>query len=415
VGDLGVEAFGRRLRPDIDAPLAVGFSGGGDSLAALLATKAWSDRCGRRLVVLSVDHGLQPQSAAWTAFAAETAGRLGLAFHALAWTGDKPAHGLPAAARAARHRLLAQAARRAGARVVVLGHTADDLLEGEVMRSWGSSLGAPREWSPSPVWPEGRGIFLLRPLLGLRRAALRAWLAERGEAWIDDPANLDLAQTRSRARELLAGGGQAPESAPDDADLAALSERVDALAGGALSLDRQALRAAPSGPARRWLAAAALSAGGGARPPRAARLAALAERLAGPGPVRATLCGARIVAREADVLIVRDAGEAARGGLAPLDLPADGPMVWDGRFELTAARPGLSVRRLGGLAVRLAPAERAALRRLVPEIRPALPAAVDAEGRVSCPILADGAVRALDLVAARLAAACGAISKEPAT
>ena len=69
-------------------------------------------RAGRRLVALTVDHGLQPASADWTRFAAERAGGSASRIRTLAWTGDKPAAGLPAAARAARHALLAEAARR---------------------------------------------------------------------------------------------------------------------------------------------------------------------------------------------------------------------------------------------------------------------------------------------------------------
>src|SRR5690349_2702698 len=126
---LGAAAFERRLRPDQSAPIAVAFSGGGDSLAALLATKAWADRHARRLLVLTVDHRLRPESADWTLFAGEIANRLGADFRPLSWDEAKPLTGIPAAARAARHRLLADAAREAGAQVVVLGHTADDILE----------------------------------------------------------------------------------------------------------------------------------------------------------------------------------------------------------------------------------------------------------------------------------------------
>jgi tRNA(Ile)-lysidine synthase len=76
------------------------------------------------VVSLTVDHQLQPASAAWTADAVAKARALGAEARALAWTGDKPATGLSAAARAARHALLADAARAAGARVLLLGHTA---------------------------------------------------------------------------------------------------------------------------------------------------------------------------------------------------------------------------------------------------------------------------------------------------
>ena len=86
----------RRLRTHIAAPLAVAFSGGGDSLALLLAAKAWADANGRRLLALTVDHGLNPASTDWTRWCGETAERLGVAFQALRWEGAKPAAGLPA-------------------------------------------------------------------------------------------------------------------------------------------------------------------------------------------------------------------------------------------------------------------------------------------------------------------------------
>ncbi len=192
----------RRLRPASPAPIAVGLSGGGDSLALLLVARAWALAHGRQILALTVDHGLNPDSAGWTRVCAETAERLGVGFRALRWTGDKPATGLPAAARAARQALLAEAAREAGAKVLLLGHTADDLAESAAMRAEGSTVQDAREWSPSPAWPEGRGVFLLRPLLAVGRAALRDHLREVGETWIDDPANEDVRFARARARML---------------------------------------------------------------------------------------------------------------------------------------------------------------------------------------------------------------------
>ncbi|MBX7249005.1 MAG: hypothetical protein K1X35_08195, partial [Caulobacteraceae bacterium] len=116
-------ALDRRLCPAADAPLCVGVSGGGDSIALLALACAWAEPRNRRVLALSVDHGLQPEGAGWSRFALETAARLGAGGRLLRWAGEKPARGVSAAARAARHRLLAEAAREAGARVVVLGHT----------------------------------------------------------------------------------------------------------------------------------------------------------------------------------------------------------------------------------------------------------------------------------------------------
>src|SRR5581483_7247254 len=280
-----------------------------------LMTKAWADAHGRQVVALCVDHRLQPQSAAWTRAAGETAARLGVGFRALAWDGPKPDRGLPAAARATRHALLAQAAREAGASVLVLGHTADDVLEAQLMRAEGSTLGVLREWSPSPAWPEGRGVFLLRPMLRRRRADIRDALRAMGEAWIDDPANDDLRYARARARAKLSGlDASAPAEPIDDGALAWLARETLAAPEGFVRLARARLREAAPGAPRRWLAAAVLCAGGGDRPPRGPQLERLLAQAVGREAFRATLAGSRVLGEGDALLILRDAGEAARGG-----------------------------------------------------------------------------------------------------
>jgi tRNA(Ile)-lysidine synthase len=407
--------FDRRLNPASAAPIAVAFSGGGDSLAALLATKAWADVHGRRVLALSVDHRLQAQSGAWIAFAEAVARRIGADFQALAWDGPKPPTGLPAAARAARHRLVADAARAAQARVVVFGHTADDVFEGEVMRGEGLRLGGLREWSPAPVWPEGRGLFLVRPLLAVRRAAIRQGLRDAEEPWIDDPANEDPRSPRARARSRLAGSGEGSRPSPDDAGLSALARSASASPDGALHIPRRILAEAPAPTARRMLAAGVLCVGGQERPPRGDRLDSLFSRAAGPEPFQATLAGCKIIADE-DLLLARDAGEARRGGLAPLKLRLGMAVVWDGRFELVAREPGLSVRAMAGAASLLTPPLHKALRTVASAARPALPLVRSEHGPLACPtLICTPAVRARSLVEDRFLAACGAISQEPAT
>ena len=396
----------RRLAHRSRAPLTLAFSGGGDSLALLLMTADWARARGRDLHVLTVDHHLNPASAQWTQACERTAARLGLVFQALHWTGNKPTSGLQATARGARHTLIADAARAAGAHVVLMGHTADDRIEAAAMRAAGSTVPDPREWAPSPVWPEGRNLFLLRPLLSCRRADLRAWLQARGEDWIDDPANMDPRHTRSRVRKTL--GDAPPEPLKTDTPPAPIALSVASVpAAGVLALPRTA--------SPRAIAVAALCASGTSRPPRGDRLARLVEALAQPGDFTTTLSGARIEAGSTQIVFIRDAGEVRRGGLATRRLPPGEPVVWDGRFELTALKPGLSVQLLAGLANRLAKPERLRLSNLPPAARRALPAIVDDAGGVSCPVFAEaGLIRVNALAAPRFGAATGAVLQEPA-
>lgn len=378
------EGLERRLLSDSPHPIAVALSGGGDSLALLLIAAAWAQLIGRRLIVLTVDHQLRPQSADWTDACATTAHRLGLPFRALAWIGDKPATGLPAAARAARHSLLAKAAREAGARVILMGHTADDTLEAALMRAQGSSTPDPREWSPSPAWPEGRSVFLLRPMLGVRRADLRNWLRARGERWIDDPANDDEAYARPRARQVIARGSLPSATLPSaSAKALALAIRPDA--GGGFEIDRPELRNATPEALRRFVSAACLCAAGTRRPPARDRVERLVARLTATDPFVATLAGARIEADATHVYFLREAGEVARGGLAPLNLLAGETGVWDGRFEITPEQVVEVCARHGATK----------------------PGTFDDDGSFE-------AIAATSLTYDRLLAACGAIERETA-
>ncbi|MDQ1154401.1 tRNA lysidine(34) synthetase TilS [Brevundimonas sp. SORGH_AS_0993] len=261
--------------------MALALSGGGDSMALLHLAADWARARQRPLLALTVDHGLNRDSARWTEQAAAAARAAGTDWRGLKWDGDKPVTGLTAAARAARHRLIAEAARGAGARVILMAHTADDVAEADWMRAEGATLGRVREWSPSPVWPEGRGLMLLRPLLDERRATLRRWLSARGLNWIEDPANVDPRFGRSRARQALAALALAKGEAAPAPPLATFSGQAQADAPLFVRDDGLVRTGRDIGaPA---LAAALVSVGGGGRaaarrPSGAADRAAAGER-----------------------------------------------------------------------------------------------------------------------------------------
>lgn len=188
-----------RLAPEGRVGVAV--SGGGDSIALLAIAAGWARRTGRELAAVTVDHGLRPESIGEAAFAAGVCARLDVP-HAVRQAGPMPPGNLPAAARDARYRLMSEWARGARVGAVLLGHTMDDQAETVLMRlARGSGVEGLSGMAPRRDWG---GVAWLRPMLAVRRDALRDWLRGEGIAWVDDPTNDDMAFDRVKARRALA-------------------------------------------------------------------------------------------------------------------------------------------------------------------------------------------------------------------
>jgi tRNA(Ile)-lysidine synthase len=202
--------------PDIDiaelmAPLgpferppsiAVAVSGGSDSLGLGLMLAEWVRAQGGGLHVLTVDHGLRLEAAAECARVAEIFAAIpSCSAHVRRWDGEKPARGLQASARMARYALLTDWCRAHGVLHLAIAHTADDQAETLAMRSAHGS-GALGLAGMAAVRPEN-GVRLLRPLLTVSRSAIRDWLRERDQPWIEDPSNELTKFERVRIRREL--------------------------------------------------------------------------------------------------------------------------------------------------------------------------------------------------------------------
>lgn len=185
-------------------PVRVAFSGGMDSTVLLhwLASSPALRAAGLR--AMHVDHGLQPDSAAWAARCAEACAGLGIDFESRRVAVRDAGDGLEAAARVARYDALAEGL-RPGERVA-LAHHRDDQAETvllRLLRGSGDGLAAMR-----PLRRFGAG-WLWRPLLDQPREALARYAREHGLAWIEDPSNAtdhaDRNFLRRQVMPMLAG------------------------------------------------------------------------------------------------------------------------------------------------------------------------------------------------------------------
>jgi tRNA(Ile)-lysidine synthase len=263
--------------------LVLAVSGGPDSTALMWLAARWRARrkCGPRLIAVTVDHGLRKESAREALMVKRLAKKLKVEHRTLRWTGKKPKTGIQEAARWARYRLLADTARKAGARHVLTAHTLDDQAETVLFRmARGSGIaglrgmgrhtplsfrGAAQRRARNPypraavldsgltpsACPGMTNLLLVRPFLSIPKSRLIATLAAAKIPFADDSSNRDPRFARPRLRDLMPGlaaegldarrlaalarrmarADQAIEAAVDDAEA-----RLSRDAGGAIVL-----------------------------------------------------------------------------------------------------------------------------------------------------------------------------------
>jgi tRNA(Ile)-lysidine synthase len=212
-------------------------SGGPDSVALMWLATRWRKALARgpRLLAATVDHGLRPEAAREAREVKRLAHQLGVPHRTVRWTDEKPKSGLPAAARAARYRLLAAVARQGGASHVLTAHTRDDQAETLLMRLLrGSGIGGLAAMGREI---EREGVLIARPLLNVSKAQLIATLEKAGITYADDPTNRDVRFTRPRIRAVIEGlsaeGGDSRNLARLASRLARANAAIEILADGA--------------------------------------------------------------------------------------------------------------------------------------------------------------------------------------
>lgn len=186
--------------------LLVALSGGADSTALLSSAVSLGRRFPVSIRAIHVDHGIRPapERAMDRQAVRSLCLSLGVELRIVAISpgriekmGREEKIGVEAAARKVRHRIFKVEFRRVGARLLLVGHTADDALETIL---WRVLRGAgPQGLGTLPVQ---RG-YLCRPLIRLSRQDVLGYLAEKGLSYRTDSTNADTAYLRNRLRLRL--------------------------------------------------------------------------------------------------------------------------------------------------------------------------------------------------------------------
>jgi tRNA(Ile)-lysidine synthase len=180
----------------------VGVSGGADSVALLRLLVAAGFR---QLIVCHLDHCLRGRaSTADARFVRQLAQELGLPCE----TGRtdvralmrQRGESLETAARHARHGFFAKCAAKYRCRRILLAHHADDQAETVLWNLLRGSHGLKGMREEQTITMAGKPMRVVRPLLGLRRAALAGWLTAHGHGWREDASNREPLGVRNRLR-----------------------------------------------------------------------------------------------------------------------------------------------------------------------------------------------------------------------
>lgn len=377
---------------DIKGPVAVAVSGGPDSMALLALAQQWAHNENVPLTALTVDHQLRAEAKAEAAMVAAWCAAHDISHHTLVWERDAaPCGNLQAAARNARYALMGAWCVANKVEALAVAHHADDQAETLLMRlARGSGVDGLAAMAAEATWPVAQegAPRLLRPLLGVRRAALEAFCQAHDLPVVRDPSNEDASYDRVATRQTIAALDLDVErltrtarlmaeekAALDWATEQALGAVAEISPHGFICFNRTAFGSLPAALAGRVLRRALSLLVAGDYPPRKDALLRLQQAVcAGQGH---TLAG---------VGLSPDGKLSPEHPAKPLDLPVGQACPWDARFTFAAAESGWRVlARADLVASRFSSAQIDQISTLPAAVRGALPVLIGPDGQPHLP------------------------------
>lgn len=181
--------------------VAVAISGGPDSLALCLLLNQWVNQKNGKLISLTVDHRLRPDSTLEAQQVNQWLTNYGIEHHILSWIDEKPTTDIQNKARIARHQRLEKWCEEHHILHLFLAHHQEDQEETILQRLLHASGPTGLQGMQACTYrPFGR---LLRPLLSFSKQQLITFLNEQKQPYFSDPSNLNTSFERVKVRAIL--------------------------------------------------------------------------------------------------------------------------------------------------------------------------------------------------------------------
>lgn len=330
--------------------VAVGVSGGADSMALAILLSDWAERQGGSATALIVDHGLRPESGTEALIVSKALTALGVENQVLRWASGDVMSGVQSKARHARYALMEAWCKQANVLHLAVAHHADDQAETVLMRMEKGS--GPDGLSGIPETRELKHCRLLRPFLNVRKQALIRFLDDLGVCWVHDPSNDDPKYARTVIRSGIVKDNVDIDGVVtcatrygrvrDVAETAAarwLARYADLKPTGYLALDRAALKDAAEDTGLRVLSRAATVIGGKTYPPAISATERLLQHLADGRA--ATISRSLFTVKKDTVVVFRE-----MRNLPNAQSVVGHEIHWDGRFSIATDQNDLNLKVL---------------------------------------------------------------------
>jgi len=331
--------------------IAVGVSGGADSLLLALLLQKWVLKKNGKLTALIVNHNLRSESITEIKSLKGWLRKRKINYKVFHWLGEKPKTGIQEIARSIRLKMLTDWCLQKGIIHLCLAHNLNDQAETFLIRlSRGSAVYGLSAMAPISVYKHAR---LLRPFLFIEKKRIILTLKKMKQNWIEDPSNKNTNFQRVRIRNIISlldkegiDNNRLSETSKNlGRAKAAILENVSSLAAESVSiypegyviLDRRKFLKAPEEIRLRLLSHILMCVSGKEFPPRLKNLERLNQRLClSKSSISSTLHGCQIeflkkLTPNNKITFFRE-----MASIQDKKILLNGkPYVWDNRFQVS--------------------------------------------------------------------------------